>query len=202
MPVSIKGYTTTDVNLRSEPGTQYRILYTARKNMALTILDKGNPSWYYVKLSNGLKGYMSRSYVRAGVITPPKPTPKPTPKIIASAVKPLRLYKGAGTTPISAVDKGIKVQIISRSNKSWYKVKLSSGKTGYLSSRYLKIISQKTLKNTDPLRLRAGAGTKYATLTVISKGTRVTVLDTKNLLWFRVKTSTGRVGYMCSTYLE
>lgn len=51
----------------------------------------------------------------------------------------VNVRKGASTSYgiLTTLPKGSKVNVTDTSKKTWYKVKLSSGKTGYISSRYL-----------------------------------------------------------------
>ena len=64
-----KAYTTTDVNLRNGPGTEYTTVKTTiANNTEVTVIDKINfivneHYWYRVKLSNGTQGYMASTYL-------------------------------------------------------------------------------------------------------------------------------------------
>ena len=55
--------TTGYLNLRSGPGTNYRILLTLTKGASLTVLDDSDGSWVKVQTSGGTQGYCSRSYL-------------------------------------------------------------------------------------------------------------------------------------------
>ena len=55
---------------------------------------------------------------------------------------------------------------------------------------------------TDALNLREGPGTQYKSLTVLAKGTTLTVVDTQTAGWIKVKTSDGKEGYCSSDYLN
>lgn len=53
-----------------------------------------------------------------------------------------------------------------------------------------------------PLNIRSGPGTNYMIVTVLPKGTYVTVLDTSNPDWYMVKTMGKVVGYAYSGYIR
>lgn len=54
----------SDVNLRSGPGTDHSVLTCMSKNTKFTFVDGKlyNSSWYKIKLSNGTTGYIYKSY--------------------------------------------------------------------------------------------------------------------------------------------
>lgn len=54
----------TNLNVRSSASeTTSNIITTIPKGTIVTILNTENPSWYYVQLSNGTKGYVYSSYL-------------------------------------------------------------------------------------------------------------------------------------------
>lgn len=210
VPVNIKAYTTTDVNLRSGPGTGYRSLKLLPKNTNLTITDKGNSSWYQVKLSNGTAGYVSSSYLKQGTYkAPAKPTAVPSKgqKMVTTEYVNFRKGPGEGYGVIKTLPVNTAVTVVSSKNKSWYQVKLSNGQTGYVSSKYLKAGSgsastAKMMTTTAYVNLRTGAGTKYTVLLVVPPKTKVTVVSTANKSWYKVKIPSGKQGYLSRQYLK
>ena len=55
--------TGSDVNLRSGPGTGYRVVDTLPAGATVTVTDQSNGKWYAVSY-NGKSGYMSANYIR------------------------------------------------------------------------------------------------------------------------------------------
>lgn len=55
---------------------------------------------------------------------------------------------------------------------------------------------------TDYLNLRKGAGSGYEVIRVLNNNSTVTVLDTTNTSWFKVKLNDGTTGYCSSEYLN
>lgn len=64
--------------------------------------------------------------------------------------------------------------------------------------------SQRGIVNTRrlPLNVRSGPGKNYMVVTVLPKGTYVTVLDTSNQNWYMIKTMGKVVGYCYSGYIR
>ena len=58
------------------------------------------------------------------------------------------------------------------------------------------------VETTDYLNLRKGAGTNYGVITVLSKGTKLTVTAQSSGQWAAVKTSSGTTGYVSTAYIK
>ena len=54
----------------------------------------------------------------------------------------------------------------------------------------------------DGVYLRSGPGQNYPVLDTLAKGTSFEVLDSSNADWTKVQTSSGRIGYVSSQYLQ
>lgn len=52
-----------DVRIRTGAGTDYGIIRELSYGTSLTILSTSNKDWYYVRLSDGTKGYVSSTYI-------------------------------------------------------------------------------------------------------------------------------------------
>ena len=57
------GYTTTDVNVRKGPSTDYSLIKTVPKNTKVDIIRYAGSSWAYIRLPDGTVGYMCTDYV-------------------------------------------------------------------------------------------------------------------------------------------
>ncbi|MBC5995869.1 peptidoglycan endopeptidase [Romboutsia ilealis] len=127
----------------------------------------------------------------------------------------LNVRKGPGTNNaiLTKIYKNDKVTI-TESSKGWYKVKLSNGKTGWVSDDYIKVTSSNnsTSNNsssskktgtvtTSTLNVRKGAGTSHAKVGTLKKGNKVTIQETKNG-WHKVKLSNGTVGWASGDYIK
>lgn len=95
--------------------------------------------------------------------------------------------------------------IVLESNNGWYKV-ISDGLTGWVSGAYVKRTQEQTVtvqygkitgKN---VNLRKGPGTSYGVICRLNKGDVLTVTELSDN-WYKVKTSAGLVGWICSLYI-
>ena len=125
----------------------------------------------------------------------------------------LNVRKGPSTKNgiVTKIYKGDKVTITDSSN-GWYKVKLSNGKTGWVSDDYIKVSSSNTSSSsstssktgtvtTTSLNVRSGAGTKYSKIASLTKGSKVTIIETKNN-WHKIKMSNGKTGWVSAEYIS
>ncbi|WP_423190383.1 D-alanyl-D-alanine carboxypeptidase family protein [Alkalibacterium sp. f15] len=130
----------------------------------------------------------------------------------------LNMRSGASTKNkiLLTIPKGKKVEYLSKSG-SWFKVKYN-GKTGFLSSSYVRSVSPAAPKKVQPsatktaptskvayqttsnLNMRSGASTKHKILLTIPKGKSVDYLS-KSGTWFKVKYS-GKTGFVSSIFLK
>jgi len=196
--------TTANLNLRTGTGTTYKVITVIPKGKQVTLISK-HGTWFKVSYS-GKTGYVSSTYLKQVTSTS---TTKPQ-SVIYSTTDNLNLRTGAGTTykVVTVIPKGKQVTLISK-HGTWYKVTYS-GKTGYVSSAYLKQVPSTTAPKvnpqtgqyatTDNLNLRSGAGTKYKVLMVIPKG-KVVTLIAKHGTWYKVNYA-GKTGYVSSQYLK
>ncbi|MBO1005103.1 D-alanyl-D-alanine carboxypeptidase family protein [Pseudogracilibacillus auburnensis] len=137
-----------------------------------------------------------------------------TVKYATTANLNLRSGASAKHKVLTVIPKGKQVTLISK-HGTWFKVSYS-GKTGYVSSTFLKQVTSNTPKppvpskqpanqttkytTTTSLNLRSGASTKHKVLIVIPKGKQVTLIS-KHGTWFKVSYS-GKTGYVSSEYLK
>lgn len=98
---------------------------------------------------------------------------------------------------------------ITGQNGSWYAVRTSDGRTGYMLGSYLKIQGSSSISDGTKARvtsqngknvcLRSGPGTGYTVLASYAPGTECTVL-TAGTSWSRIQIG-NMTGYMMSRYL-
>ena len=150
--------TMTDyLNLRTGAGMGYRIILTMGKGSSAAVLDNSNSGWVQVRTSGGTTGWCSRDYVKISggssgqtpTPTPdptpdPTPTPTPTPALTGATVTdgPLRLRSGAGTSyeVLDSLPIGTYVKSLGAPQNGWMKVQTLGGKTGYVSTDYIKCL--------------------------------------------------------------
>ena len=94
--------------------------------------------------------------------------------------------------------KGNAVSIL-ETNNGWYKIQLSNGTTGWVSSTY--ILQTNTYgKTTANLNVRSGAGINHSIKTVLKKGEVVSITKSSNS-WYEIKTSSNITGWVSSKYI-
>ncbi len=204
---------TTDLNVRSGPGTSYSVL-TVMKGGTSTAKLGQTGIWVKVNV-NGKTGYVSSKYLTNGSTKSPThvSSVNKTVYITASA---LNVRSGAGTSysVIGGLSKGKAASVVGSSN-GWYKIKYGGG-YGFISSRYTSSAapsgssstptptsstSSKTMYCTiSGLNVRSGAGMSFASKGNLSKGQAVTVVDTSSY-WYKIKFG-GGYGYVGSKYLS
>ena len=199
--------TTVRVNFRTGAGTNYSSMGVLDKGTKVTYLSESG-NWTKVQY-NSKTGYICSDYLEKEQSTSSK-TMYVTPDV------GLNMRKGAGTnySVVTKLSKGTAVTVHSTSN-GWSKI-TASGVNGYVSSQYLSSTKPSTGSSSSNgttsttstmyvtpdvgLNVRKGAGTSYAVITKLSKGTAVTVHSTSNG-WSKITVS-GVNGYVSSQYLS
>ncbi|WP_417105649.1 SH3 domain-containing protein [Hominenteromicrobium sp.] len=219
--------TTEYVNFRSGPGTNYSSKGVIASGTTVTVTDRSNSQWYAVRLANGSTGYIFAQYLKVTGTSSATPTQAPSNDgtVQAKLTADVNLRRGAGTNygVIKVIGTGTTVTVTDASNSQWYKVKLSDGTEGYLFSEYLKVTSGNIdsakpsatptptpapsngtvqAKTTSDLNVRKGPGTSYGIIKVIDMNVTVTVTETTNSSWYKVKLSDGTEGYLAAQYLK
>ncbi len=146
---------------------------------------------------------------------------------------PLRIRSGPGTNYkiLGQYSKGKSVTIEGKETNSagnlWYKITYN-GKTGYLYSQYVTVNAESVTPDTsgdsaeektaevitfqlgtttadEGLNVRKGPGTNYGRISLLSKGTSVTIIGSEKAsngkLWYKYQYSASQVGYICSDYV-
>ena len=125
----------------------------------------------------------------------------------------LNVRSGAGTSysVIGSLSNGANVEIVETSG-SWYKIKYGSG-YGYVSKDYVTVSSSSsnsgsssstttqsgTIKVSDALNVRSGAGTSYSVIGSLSNGANVEIVETSGS-WYKIKYGSG-YGYVSKDYV-
>ncbi|MHB8063346.1 MAG: C40 family peptidase [Ruminiclostridium sp.] len=90
-----------------------------------------------------------------------------------------------------------KVSIVD-SSSDWYKISFS-GKTGWVSSDYIKLLSTNGKVNANGVNFRSSASTTSKVIDSLSNGTSVVILDTRSG-WHKVKVG-SKVGYVVTKFV-
>ena len=202
-----KQVNTNRLNMRSGPGTSYRVLTTINKGTKLDVISESN-GWSKINY-NGRVGYVYSIYLDS---IQPVYTNLTSKTVNTNG---LNVRSGPSTSygVVASLNKGSKVSVISENN-GWSKI-LYKNKERYVSSRYLdseKTNSQEsstttkpTIKemktvNTQVLNVRKGPSTSYSKLGSLSKGSKVSVISESNG-WTKILYK-EQEAYVSSMYLD
>lgn len=204
------------LNVRSGASTKHQVVTKIKKGNKVTILDTKS-GWYKIKTANNKTGWVSGNYIKITSSQSNKPSnpsvsKKETGKVINANT--LNVRSGASTkySIVTKIKKNDTVEILEKKS-GWYKIKVSNGKTGWVSSKYIKITTTSSNKPVTPtnsktktitanvLNVRSGAGTKYNIVTKLKKGDKVTVIESKNG-WSKIKTSSNKIGWVSEKYIK
>jgi len=213
-----EGFTTAGVHLRADAGTDKKSLGVLPKGTSVSVTDMSNAEWYAVRLSDGRSGYVYSEFIGF------------SEEVTGTTTEYVNLRVGPDTTykSLLVIPKGTKLAVTNTGNPSWYGVRLDSGKTGYVFSKYLQLGGNAPETDTESkpsdapaptpdssdtnggssavttaaVNLRSGPGTSYRSQGVVSNGTTVTVTEKTNAEWYAVALSNGKTGYIFSKYLR
>ncbi len=208
--------TATTLNIRAGARVDREVVAKVSSGTKVTILDVLN-GWYKVKLADGTVGWASGEYITVSSSTPSTGGTTNTPSTSVTypvtgtvTATTLNIRAGARTDRevVATVSKGTTLTVVDKLN-DWYKVKLSNGTVGWVSSAYVSLGGSTTTKpiTTFPsvattnasVQLRSGARADRPVVTTVAKGTKVTLLDSLNG-WYKVKLSNGTVGWASTQY--
>ena len=120
----------SNLNVRSGPGTSFKVLNSLANGTGVTILEKSG-NWRRVKANNGVTGWVSATYLA-------KTATATVTATVNTNTRNLNLRKSPSLTApvITSVSKGKKVTVISTTG-DWAYVTVG-GKTGYMWKSWLK----------------------------------------------------------------
>ncbi len=140
-------YATTDLNVRSGPGTKYSIVGAIAKNQQVTRIGKSG-NWYKLLTTDGSVAYASASYLKLYKESTADNTDKTeTVSGYYYATTGLNVRKGPGTNYkiVDELEKGERVTYLDKSG-NWYKVRTARGVVGYCYKSYLSAAAVKPAK--------------------------------------------------------
>ena len=175
---------------------------------------------------NGIMDYLSQNIIlnnNSGNQNPDNSLSKTTEKGTIKVSDSLNVRSGAGTSysVIGSLKNGTSVEIVGTSG-NWYKIKYGND-YGYVSKDYVTLNSSSnsntgntsnsgstnntpatsttkgTVKVSDSLNVRIGAGTSYSVIGSLKNGTSVEIVETSGN-WYKIKYGNG-YGYVSKDYI-
>lgn len=188
------------LNVRKGPGTNYAVQTWVKNGQEITVLEKGG-LWSEIRVNaNGKTGYVKTAYIdfapESTFVGAVYALGRVKTKYASSTVN---LRKGPSTAYAveTKARNGECIRILGESG-NWYLVEAENGKTGYISKNY---IAQGAYGTTAAnVHLRSGAGTGFASMGVLAKGTQVLKTGVTGS-WTEVQTENG-TGFVYSKYVK
>lgn len=223
------------VNIRAGPGTSHAVVTKASQGSSFALLGNSG-DWYKVKLSSGQTGWVAgwlakvqntgqtSTGTKVNTASPPASAGVSTGTTQTAVVTgtTLNVRSGPGTSNgvVAQVKKGDRLDVITKSG-DWLKVKVPSGKTGWVAGWLVKVESVKTTSaqgrqvpqssqvappvstgndsqavvNGSMVNIRSGPGTSYQVVKQAAQGDRFTLLGQSND-WYKVQLPGGASGWI------
>lgn len=193
------------VNLRAQGGKNQAVIGSVRNGASVEILYTGN-YWDKVRVvSTGQVGWVYKTYVSTGGSSSGSSSGDSSyaggmvghvsTRYSGSSVN-VRYGAGTGYGIVTSVKPGTRLSILGTSG-NWYQVEIpSKGLVGYISKTYVTLGLE--ARTTGNVNMRTGAGTDYAKITTIPKGTNISVLSVGSG-WTQVSYA-GMTGYISNSY--
>lgn len=199
--------TASNLNFRTEATTSSEVISVLPRGTIVIILEETD-DWLKVKYETD-EGYLFKSYVETiysnGIITATSLNVRSEPTVKSQS--------------LALLNKGTRVFILEeietddKTNPVWLKISYLSGNTGYVSKRYVNILTtiDGTYRNTGVttaklLNVRSEPSIYSEVITRLYEGSNVIILDTKTTddyykKWYKIQYE-NRIGWIAGKYLE
>lgn len=213
----VKGKTTTDVNVRTDAGTEFdsRGLLEEGKTFRIRGAKKDSDGKYWYRITYKLrKGYVCGEYVRKTGTNFNVTALKTTKGTTTASYINVRLGPGVDYISVGKVGKNRSLTVDGKakdsSGQTWYRISIG-GIKAYISAAYIKVkeanagSTANKIKTTDAVNVRAGAGADKELLGTIGKGRTLTARgvkeDSDGIYWYRIKYN-SRKAYVSGKYVK
>ena len=198
--------TTSALNIRTGPGTNYGIIGVLKKGDQVTRIGQ-NGKWFKIATSNNVEAWVSSKYLASvdGTAAYVDDTTSPT---VLYATTGLNVRSGPSTkySIVGGLNKGDRVTKIGKSG-NWTKIAWGGG-SAYVYTKYLQAspssyqpgTSTYTRYATGLLNVRSGPDSGYSLLGTIAQGQAVTCVGTSGN-WTKIVWG-STYGYVYTAYLS
>ena len=210
-PGDIQGLTgeitgvTDSVNVRAKAEINSDVAFKVVNENEVSIIG-GSSDWFKI-VHEGKTGYVFKQYIsigaEGGASTILSEVVDPFKASITSSSLKVRSGPSTGYDVVTTINKGTTFTVLGKSG-NWYYVELKGGTKGYASSEYIKKgsgYSTCTINASGSVNVRKGPGTTYDVVTTAKKGEVVTLLD-DSTAWYKIKTASGKEGYISGEYVK
>ena len=133
---------TSDVNVRSGPGTGYSVLGVAKAGQTLTATGTAEDGKWYRVNYDGKTGYVNRKLVNASGYSAGTSTSTPAPAATSGTLEVIsdvniRSGPGTGYSILTTAKAGETLEFVSHTASNWYEVK-QGDQTGYVAGNLVR----------------------------------------------------------------
>lgn len=213
----------SQLRIRTGPGTSFRVIGSLTKRQAVKVIDQ-NENWYKISSMFG-EGWVAKEFIdlktagqqenssttNAGNKTITR-AGADTGSVIGDTLN-VRQSPDAASPVIGKLTKGTSVAILSQQNK-WVQVSYLNVK-GWVSAEFINLdseVSKDTAKSkqttsmsgfvtADSLRVRSGATLNSSVIGTITRGQRFTIVEENNN-WAKIELKSGSFGWVSAFYLD
>ena len=171
----------TRLNIRSGASTSYGVIGTLKEGNTVNILGTTN-GWYKIEVGKGI-GYVSSKYVKeTNATSSTKPSTSTSNgivevsssnvgKIATVTADSLNVRSGNSVnySVVTRVSRGSSVQVLNMYSNGWGKIKLSTGISGYVNTKYLNNYRTGSLSSSTTQNNNVGTNTQVSESNKASK---------------------------------
>ena len=182
---------TDGVNVRSGPGTDYRILGKLTFNDPISVISKYNSSWSKI-LYKGKTAYVSNSWIAA------QPNVQEYYTVNTGSAN-LNVRSGPGTSYRILFKKpgGSIAAMLNKTTSKWYRIWGGGSRVGYVSATYLERLPAYIVNSGDAkLYLRTGPGSAYKKVRTVTNNEVLYAVNVESSKWFAVAYEDGKIGHV------
>ena len=199
--------TDSAVNVREKPENDAKVLFKVNKDAEVWVIS-GSGDWFQIDV-DGKIGYIFKKFVNigneSGAATKVENFTDPWRGSVTASSLKVRSGPSTGYDVISTLNKGTVISVIGEA-KGWYYVQLNDGRKGFVSMDYIQRGTGATtctisLPSGGTLNIRKGPGTNYGIVTSVNNGAVIYLLD-DSTDWYKVKTVSGKEGYVKGSYVK
>lgn len=127
--------TASKLNVRTGPSTGYPVMHYLWKGNRVRLIGSSG-SWYQIQLSDGRRGWVSKNYMTD--IIPGADQTLDTYGVVTASKLNVRFGPSTDYAIIHLLWNGNRVKVTGKTG-SWYQIRLTDGRTGWVSGAYLQV---------------------------------------------------------------
>lgn len=214
-----KAITTDYLNLRSGAGLNHNVLTVLAKGAVVDVIDNSDGTWVKVKTNDGTVGYCSKDYLQMEV-APTTVSLSETERTVTAGESfeftatisdeslPTAVSTNAGAVQVTYLRQEGNTHIYQIQALQAGDAEIRISANGACASLQVTVNAaqqetqgQQATVNADYLNIRSGKGTDTSIIGGLTQGSVVTILDSSDANWVKIRTAGGIEGYVAREYL-